>query len=85
MNKIVCYTCITGGYDSLKDPLVVSKGIDYICFTDNTFLRSKIWQTRLIPKELNYLSNVKKQRIVKICPHRYLKEYDISIWVDGSF
>lgn len=85
MNKIVCYTCITGGYDSLKDPLVVSKGIDYICFTDNHFLKNKVWQTRPIPKELDYLSNVKKQRIVKICPHRYLKEYDISIWVDGSF
>lgn len=85
MNKIVCYTCITGGYDSLKDPLVVSKRIDYICFTDNPFLKSKVWQTRSIPKELDYLSNVKKQRIVKICPHRYLKEYDISIWVDGSF
>lgn len=85
MNKIVCYTCITGGYDRLKEPLVVSKGIDYICFTDNPFLKSKVWQARPIPKELDYLSNVKKQRIVKICPHRYLKEYDISIWVDGSF
>ena len=85
MNKVVCYTCITGGYDSLKDPLVVSKGIDYICFTDNPFLKSKVWQTKPIPKELDYLSNIKKQRIVKICPHRYLKEYDISIWVDGSF
>ena len=39
---------------------------------------------RKIPDDLQFLSNVKKQRIVKICPHRYLKEYDISIWVDGS-
>ena len=38
-----------------------------------------------IPEDLKHLSNVKKQRIVKICPHRYLKEYGISIWVDGSF
>jgi hypothetical protein len=37
-----------------------------------------------IPNELKFLSDVKKQRIVKICPHRYLKEYDVSIWVDGS-
>ena len=37
-----------------------------------------------MPEELKYLSNVKKQRIIKICPHRYLKEYDISIWVDGN-
>ena len=38
----------------------------------------------MIPDELNGLSQVKQQRVVKICPHRYLKEYDISIWVDGN-
>lgn len=43
-----------------------------------------VWQLRPIPKDLEFLSNVKKQRIIKICPHRYLKEYDISIWVDGN-
>lgn len=47
-------------------------------------LRGGIWQIRPIPKELDYLSDVKKQRIVKICPHRYLPEYDVSIWIDGS-
>ena len=38
----------------------------------------------MIPDELKGLSQVKQQRVVKICPHRYLKEYDISIWVDGN-
>lgn len=83
-NKIVCYTCITGEYDLLKTPKVVSKNIDYICFTDNVYLKSNVWQIRQIPDELQGLSNVKKQRIIKICPHRYLKEYDISIWIDGN-
>lgn len=45
---------------------------------------SGIWKMQPIPKELDYLSDVKKQRIVKICPHRYLKKYDVSIWIDGS-
>lgn len=62
----------------------MSKDIDYICFTDNIDLLSDIWQIRLIPDELRNLSNVKKQRVIKICPHRYLREYDISIWIDGS-
>lgn len=83
-NNIVCYTCITGNYDKLKNPKFVSQDIDYICFTDNSAITSNIWQIKPIPKELSYLSNVKKQRIVKLCPHRYLKEYDISIWVDGN-
>jgi len=47
-------------------------------------LKGGAWKLRPIPEELKHLSNVKKQRVIKICPHRYLKEYDISIWVDGN-
>ena len=87
--KICCYTCITGGYDSLKiisgqKPETMQQ-VDFICFTDNDQLKQLDWQIRPIPRELDGLSNVKKQRVLKICPHRWLKEYDISIWIDGSF
>lgn len=84
MSRIVCYTCITGGYDKLKQPQVVTQDVDYVCFTDNERLSSTVWQMRRIPDELKHLSDVKKQRIIKICPHRYLAEYDVSIWVDGN-
>lgn len=84
MNKVVVYTCITGGYDSLKQPKAVSANIDYICFTDRFSGVLGAWKFVPVPDELKWLSNVKKQRVVKICPHRYLKEYDISIWVDGN-
>ena len=82
--KIVVYTCITGGYDALADPKVVTPGIDYICFTDNMAMKSKVWKLRKMPEELNGYSNVKQQRGVKILAHRYLQDYDISIWVDGA-
>ena len=82
--KIVVYTCITGGYDALVDPKVVTPGVDYICFTDNMSMKSKTWKLRSMPEELKGYSNVKQQRGVKILAHRYLSEYDISIWVDGA-
>lgn len=82
MKKVV-YTCISGQYDILTDPVFINKEFDYVCFTDQPFY-SEVWQIRPIPEELNSLSQVKKQRIVKICPHRYLPEYDLSIWVDGN-
>lgn len=87
MNSIVVYTAITGSYDNLKQPKVVDPGIDYVCFTDSIYgvRQNGIWRMQQIPKELQNLSSVKKQRIVKICPHRYLKEYTTSIWVDGNF
>ena len=32
-NRKDVYTCMTGGYDTLIDPSVVTEGFDYICFT----------------------------------------------------
>ena len=81
--KIVVYTCITGGYDNLIQP-VKTPGVDYICFTDNTSVDPKGWELKPMPDGLEGLTNVKKQRMVKVLAHRYLSEYDISIWVDGS-
>ena len=83
-NKKVVYTCITNDYDILNEPKYISLGFDYICFTDNSSLKSDVWQIRPLPKETEGLSEVKKQRFIKINPHLYLKEYDISIWVDGN-
>lgn len=84
-NKRVVYTCITGGYDSLKANMRMDSDFDYVCFTDNLNIQNNSkWELRPIPEELNDLSNVKKQRCIKINPHKYLSEYDISIWIDGS-
>lgn len=83
-NKRVVYTCITGGYDAIIDPKVITKGFDYICFTDNMKMESNVWDIRPLPKETEGLSQVKKQRYVKINAHLLLSDYDVSIWVDGN-
>ena len=82
--RIVVYTCITGGYDNLKKLSCLTSGVDYVCFTDNKDLKSNIWEIRPIPEELLGYSKVKQQRAVKILPHRYLPDYDISIWIDAN-
>ena len=84
MNKKVVYTCITGGYDSLLEPTYISEGFDYICFTDNKNLTSNIWNIRPLPNETEGLTQVKKQRYIKLNPHKILSEYDLSVWVDGN-
>ena len=81
--KMVVYTCITGGYDNLITP-VKTEGVDYICFTDNMSIKPNGWEIKPLPDGLDGLTNVKKQRMVKVLAHKYLPEYDISIWVDGS-
>lgn len=82
--KKVIYTCITGGYDTLKDPLIIEEGWDYVCFTDSQTLTSTTWQFRVIPDELTHLDKTRQQRIIKVRPHIYLPEYDLSVWVDGN-
>jgi hypothetical protein len=47
-------------------------------------MESTVWDIRPLPKETEGLSQVKKQRYVKINPHLLLSDYDVSIWVDGN-
>lgn len=84
-NNIVVYTCITNGYDDLNEILNKEDNIDYICFTDDKTLTSKTWTIIYInDKNLDNLTNVKKQRYIKINPHLFLSDYEISIWIDGN-
>lgn len=83
--RTAVYTCITGGYDTLKPVPKPGTGIDYVCFTDRPPDRPPSpWKCRPIPQELAGLSDVRKQRTLKILPHRYLPEYDASLWVDAN-
>jgi GT2 family glycosyltransferase len=81
--KMVVYTAITGNYDDLNIPEVLNPNFDYICFTDNINLKSDFWEIRLI-EDLD-LDNTRKARHYKILPHKYLSEYDYSLWIDGGF
>ena len=81
--KKCIYTCISGNYDSLKEPLFKTDGWDYICFTDQN-LTSNIWNIRKIPEDLTQYSQVKKQRLLKILSYKYLSDYDTVIWADAN-
>ena len=81
MNKKVIYTSIFGDNYYLHDPEIKLEGYDFICFTDNPKYQSNIWKVKLVPKMYDGVRDSKKP---KILPHRYLSEYDISIWIDGD-
>jgi GT2 family glycosyltransferase len=79
--KIVIYTAVTGGYDLLEDPEYVVPNCDYIAFSD-TQIDCKIWQIR----PLNYIENdpSRTARFIKLHPHIYFPNYEISIWTDAN-
>jgi len=81
--KKVVYTAIIGKYDVLKEPKIISEEFDYVCFTDDVTLKSPVW--KIIPiNNSEGLDNVRMSRKIKILCNNYLKEYDLSIWIDGS-
>lgn len=86
--KGICYTVLCGDYDNLKNPKVVTPGWKYVCFTDQDNVKSDIWEIRELPtKYEESLSQIKKQRVVKIAPHQYIpdyNEYEVSVYVDAS-
>ena len=82
-NKIAIYTAFTGDYDTLKHPDVIDENCDYICFTDNPELTSDLW--KIILMEESVLDNNRKAKQYKILPHKYLKDYKYSFWLDGTF
>lgn len=83
MNKICVYTCITGDYDNLIDIQNIEQGIDYICYTNNKKIKSKIWKVKDIVD--NTLTDAELNRKIKILGTEELKKYDVTIYIDGNF
>lgn len=80
-NNKVIYTAIIGGYDKLIEPKFKPNGWDFVCFTDRE-LESDTWEIRnTLPL---YTDNTRTARKHKLLTHRYLPEYDFSLWVDGN-
>jgi hypothetical protein len=82
MKKIVVYTAIFGGCDDLLDPKFVPDNCDFVCFTDSDFT-SDIWDVRKVVPY--YEQPVRNSRYYKTKPHIYLSEYEVSLWLDGTF
>lgn len=81
--KGVIYTVITGDYDVLREPEYIDETYDYICFTDNKNLRSEVWDIRYLGNREG-LDAARLSRQPKILCHKFLTEYDYSIYVDGK-
>jgi hypothetical protein len=76
----VVYTALFGNYDDLIEP-APSNDCDYICFTDATHLQSNNWKIQIVSGNL---SAKMMNRLYKVKPHEYLKNYKASIYLDTN-
>lgn len=79
----VCYTVISGDYDDIIEPSVITFGWHYLCYSDKK-IKSNIYELILIPFELNELSQVKRQRMLKILPYKFIPNYKVCVYVDSN-
>ena len=77
----VVYTAVFGNYDHV--PAVNPEwDCDFVCFTDNPELVSQGWQVVMV--QLNGESPAQANRRYKMLPHKYLANYERSLYVDGN-
>ena len=82
--SIIVYTCILGGFDSLRPPLVPPEpGVRFLAFTDVPVLPDvPPWEFRPVHQAGN---PSRTSRLPKLLPHLVLPtDCDYSIWLDGN-
>ena len=70
MSKGIVYTTVFGEYDDVINQNLPD-GWDWICFSEKNSLSL-------------YTDNSRNAKKFKILPHRYLQEYEYSIFIDGN-
>lgn len=88
MKKVV-YTCITDGF-KLHPVLNKKNGWDFICYSQSD-TDCDGWDVRPIAEadiiiENDFIPNdrTKTARRIKILPHLFFSDYDLSLWIDSS-
>ena len=85
------FTVITGNYDTIKQPLVVEEGVEYVLYTNNPgIVDAGVWKVVQIPSEQwqgrsERENNILLSRKVKMLLHKYLPEgAEWSIYIDAD-
>lgn len=83
MNKYVIYSILVGGYDDIRQPIVIDDRFDYVLFSDeHVGERIGVWQVRAIP--YNDTNRLRLSRYAKCHPTKVLSDYQASLYMDAN-
>lgn len=86
VEKIIIYTCITGGYDKLQQPFAPPEDFEFVCFVRKgakTGDFEGVWRIEEIPYDWD--DNTLLARSQKLNPQAVLPEESVwSLWIDGN-
>lgn len=78
--RICVYTAVAGGYDSVA-PAIARDGVTYLQFSDDGAAGEGWLQRDFEEVGADPVRTAKKP---KLLPHRYLGDFEWSIWLDGN-
>ena len=83
--KKVVYSIIVGDYDQIST-FPKQEGFDYFLFSDMNYNNTN-WTIITIANliEKNNISSLKMTRYIKILPHLFFKNYELSIYFDATY
>lgn len=83
--RIAVYTAVFGSYDDIPEPYCKPDNCDFYLFTDQKQTNTKsAWKVRKLPSCIEKMSNVEKNRYIKMHPDEIFDEYKYSIYIDGN-
>jgi len=83
MDSLVVYAVVCGGFSGLEDAFPPgSDGFERVCFTDDLSIEPKGW--RLLKLQDRYSDHQRESRRPKLLPHRYLPQFEWSLYVDTT-
>lgn len=86
MPKLLIYSCVTGGYDSISASLlasVVEPGVSYVLYTDDKVSVGSAWEVRPLIWR-HPLCQRRTARWHKVNSHLVCGEFEHTLWLDGS-
>ena len=81
--RIAVYTAVFDCYDIVLPPICVSPGVDFYCFTNNSFGIESPWKVVLVKKDKSQSTKV-QTAYLKIKGHKLLNSYDVTVWTDAN-
>ena len=83
--KLVIYTVVSGKYDIINEPIFCDENIDYYVFTDQNVSKTSVWKKiSFTDINIEHLSPLEQAWYVKTHPHKFFKDYDCSMFIDGN-
>lgn len=86
-DKIAIYSCITGGYDTVREPVFKPDNCDFFMVTDKKItIMDSVWKSINIEEYVpsKRMSAKNKNRYIKMHPEEIFKDYKYSIYIDGN-